>query len=317
LNDPTENSLEHNGRYAFFVGCAVAYKLPHIEAATRYVMDTLALDPIDLPFSCCPDPNGIHSCSVELWATLAARNLALAEEQVLDIVTVCNGCYTTLKHCQALLKNDADLRKRVTKRLKTVGHQFIGNNRVLHFYQLLYEHVGYERLQQLVVNPLPDLRIAVHYGCHCLRPKQMEPPESAENPQWLWQFVEHVLGAETVHYLDETQCCGAGLREMDQKISLDLTRRKIQQMEAMGANAILVPCPSCYQQFDAGQRLLLRSDNEQITGTAVFYQAELLAIAMGANPESIGIQFHLIKPDPNLLPTEKAHPTAHPLTQAT
>ena len=42
-----------------------------------------------------------------------------------------------------------------------------------------------------------------------------------------------------------------------------------------------------------------------------------MAIAMGANPESIGIQFHLIKPDPNLLQTEKAHPTAHPLTQAT
>jgi heterodisulfide reductase subunit B len=252
-----------------------------------------------------------------LWATLAARNLALAEEQVLDIVTVCSGCYTTLKHCQALLKNDAHLRKRVNQRLKSVGRQFSGNNRVLHFYQLLYEHVGYERLQQLVVNPLPDLKIAVHYGCHCLRPKQMDPPENPENPQWLWQFVERVLGAETVHYLDETQCCGAGLREMNQKISLDLTRRKIQQMEAMGANAILVPCPSCYQQFDAGQRLLLRSDNQQIKGTAVFYQSELLAIAMGANPESIGMQFHLIKPDHNLLQIEKANPASLSLPQAT
>jgi hypothetical protein len=84
LNDPTENSLQHNKRYAFFVGCTVAYKLPHIEAATRYVMDTLALDPVDLPFSCCPDPNAVHSYSAELWVTRAARNLALAEEQVLD-----------------------------------------------------------------------------------------------------------------------------------------------------------------------------------------------------------------------------------------
>ena len=317
MNDPTENYLQNDGRFAFFVGCIVAYKLPHIEAATRYVMDTLALDPVDLPFSCCPDPNGVHSYSAELWATLAARNLALAEEQELDIVAVCNGCYTTLKHCQALLKNDAHLRKRVNQRLKSVGRQFSGNNRVLHFYQLLYEHVGYERLQQLVVNPLPDLKIAVHYGCHCLRPKQIDPPENPENPQWLWQFVERVLGAETVHYLDETQCCGAGLREMNQKISLDLTRRKIQQMEAMGANAILVPCPSCYQQFDAGQRLLLRSDNQQIKGTAVFYQSELLAIAMGANPESIGMQFHLIKPDHNLLQIEKANPASLSLPQAT
>jgi heterodisulfide reductase subunit B len=315
LNDPAENSLQDNGHYAFFVGCTVAYKLPHIEAACRYVLDTLALHPVDLPFSCCPDPNGVHSYSAELWATLATRNLALAEEQALDIVTVCNGCYTTLKYCQALLKNDADLRKRVNQRLKTVGRHFIGNNRVLHFYQLLYEHVGYERLQQFVVNPLTDLKIAVHYGCHCLRPKQMGPPENPENPQWLWQFVERVLGAETVHYLDETQCCGAGLGEMNREISLDLTRRKIQQMEKMGANAILVPCPSCYQQFDTGQRLLLRSDNKEINGIAVFYQAELLAIAMGANPESIGIQFHLIKPDQNLLQTGKTPPTARSLSQ--
>ena len=284
-------------RVALFIGCTVAYKLPHIEAATRYVMDALDIYAVDLPFSCCPDPNGVHSYSSELWYTLAARNLALAEEQAADIVTLCNGCYATLKHCRELLKSDSRLQKRINDRLKSLNRQFTGESRVLHFYQLLYEQVGYDRLQQLVVKPLPDLKIAVHYGCHCLRPKKMNPPENSEDPQWLWQFVDQVLGAETVHYLDETQCCGAGLREMDQDSALALTRRKIQQMEEMGANAVLVPCPSCYLQFDAGQRLLMRSNHELINGTAVFYQTELLAIAMGAKPESIGIQFHMIKPD--------------------
>jgi heterodisulfide reductase subunit B len=200
------------------------------------------------------------------------------------------------------------LKKRINDRLKSVGRQYTGQSRVLHFYQLLYEQVGYDRLQQLVLKPLHDLRIAVHYGCHSLRPKQMNPPENSEHPQWLWQFVDQVLGAETVHYLDESQCCGAGLREMDQDTALALTRRKIEQIEEMGANAMLVPCPSCYLQFDAGQRLLMRLDNNGITGTAVFYQTELLAIAMGAKPESIGMQFHMIKPDLNLLQSKKANP---------
>jgi len=293
-------------RYALFVGCTVAYKLPHLEAATRYVMDSLGIYPVDLPFSCCPDPNGVHSYSSELWYTLAARNLAIAEEQALDIVTLCNGCYATLKHCRELLNNDSGLQKRIDDRLKSVGRHYTGQSRVLHFYQLLYEQVGYDRLQQLVVKPLHDLRIAVHYGCHSLRPKQMNPPENSEHPQWLWQFVDQVLGAETVHYLDESQCCGAGLREMDQDTALALTRRKIEQIEEMDANALLVPCPSCYLQFDVGQRLLMRSDNNGITGTAVFYQTELLAIAMGAKPESIGMQFHMIKPDLNLLQRQKA-----------
>jgi len=306
LNDLTENSRRDNMRYALFVGCTGAYKLPHLEAATRYVMDSLGIYPVDLPFSCCPDPNGVHSYSSELWYTLAARNLAIAEEQALDIVTLCNGCYATLKHCRELLNNDSGLQKRIDDRLKSVGRHYTGQSRVLHFYQLLYEQVGYDRLQQLVVKPLHDLRIAVHYGCHSLRPKQMNPPENSEHPQWLWQFVDQVLGAETVHYLDESQCCGAGLREMDQDTALALTRRKIEQIEEMDANALLVPCPSCYLQFDVGQRLLMRSDNNGITGTAVFYQTELLAIAMGAKPESIGMQFHMIKPDLNLLQRQKA-----------
>jgi heterodisulfide reductase subunit B len=306
LNDLTENSRRNNMRYALFVGCTVAYKLPHLEAATRYVMDSLGIYPVDLPFSCCPDPNGIHSYSSELWYTLAARNLAIAEEQTLDIVTLCNGCYATLKHCRELLNKDSGLQKRINDRLKSVGRHYTGQSRVLHFYQLLYEQVGYDRLQQLVVKPLHDLRIAVHYGCHSLRPKQMNPPENSEHPQWLWQFVDQVLGAKTVHYLDESQCCGAGLREMDQDTALALTRRKIEQIEEMDANALLVPCPSCYLQFDIGQRLLRRLDNNGITGTAVFYQTELLAIAMGAKPESIGMQFHMIKPDLNLLQRQKA-----------
>lgn len=306
MNDLTENSHRDNIRYALFVGCTVAYKLPHLEAATRYVMDSLGIYPVDLPFSCCPDPNGVHSYSSELWYTLAARNLAIAEEQALDIVTLCNGCYATLKHCRELLNKNSELQKRINDRLKSVGHHYTGQSRVLHLYQLLYEMVGYDRLQQLVVKPLHDLRIAVHYGCHSLRPKQMNPPENSEHPQWLWQFVDQVLGAETVHYLDESQCCGAGLREMDQDTALALTRRKIEQIEEMDANALLVPCPSCYLQFDIGQRLLMRLDNSGITGTAVFYQTELLAIAMGAKPESIGIQFHMIKPDLNLLQRQKA-----------
>lgn len=285
------------GRYAFFVGCTVAYKLPHIEAASRRVLDALGVQLVDLPFSCCPDPNGVHSYSTDLWHALAARNLALAEEQAADILTLCNGCYATLKLCRENLAGDPQLCRSVNAVLQTVKREFSGRSRVIHLYELLYREIGYERLQELIVRPLPGLRIAVHYGCHSLRPRRMHPPEDAEQPQWLWDFVDQVLGAEAVHYLDETQCCGAGMREVQQDSALALARRKIQQMEAMGANAIVVPCPTCYQQFDAGQRLLLRAGDSGIRGTPVFYQTELLALAMGADPQAIGLGYHLIKPE--------------------
>ena len=82
LYDLTENRDLGSMRFALFIGCTVAYKLPHIEAATRYIMDALDIYPVDLPFSCCPEPNGVHAYSSELWYTLAARNLALARQKV-------------------------------------------------------------------------------------------------------------------------------------------------------------------------------------------------------------------------------------------
>ena len=116
LSDLADNSPGDNMRFALFVGCTVAYKLPHLEAATRYVMEALGIYPVDLPFSCCPDPNGVHSYSSELWYTLAARNLALADEQALDIVALCNGCYATLKHARERSNKNSGLQKRINAR---------------------------------------------------------------------------------------------------------------------------------------------------------------------------------------------------------
>jgi heterodisulfide reductase subunit B len=302
-----ENSKDKE-KFALFFGCTIPYKLPHLEAASRFVMEKLGLEMVDLPFGCCPDPNGVHSYGSDIWFTLAARNLAIAEEQNLDIITFCNGCYATLNYSNYEMKKDSNLRKRVNENLRQVDRQFNGTTNVVHFYQYLHQNVGYERLQKLVVNPLTKLKIAVHYGCHSLRPRVMDPPEDPENPQWLWEFVANVLNAQPVRYLDETQCCGAGIREMNQEFSLMLTERKMDQIEDMEANAILVPCPTCYLQFDAGQRLILRGEQPKIKGTAVFYQAELLAIAMGAAPEAIGIKFHMTKPDRSLLQPGKKQP---------
>ena len=57
----------------------------------------------------------------------------------------------------------------------------------------------------------------------------------------------------------------------------------------------------------------MRSDDNGIDGTAVFYQTELLAVALGAEPESIGMQLHMIKPDQNLLQEKKLSSAAAPL----
>ncbi|KPJ62161.1 MAG: disulfide reductase, partial [Deltaproteobacteria bacterium DG_8] len=84
-------------QYAFFRGCLIPTKIPHLEAVARKILPELGIELIDIPeFSCCPDPIQFSGVDQATWITIAARNLCLAEEKNLDIITLCNGCVNTL-----------------------------------------------------------------------------------------------------------------------------------------------------------------------------------------------------------------------------
>ena len=84
-------------KYAFFLGCIAPLRYPGIEKSTRDVCKALDIELVDLDdASCCPAPGVIRAFNKKTWLAAAARNLALAEQKGLPIMTVCNGCYGTL-----------------------------------------------------------------------------------------------------------------------------------------------------------------------------------------------------------------------------
>jgi len=92
-------------------------------------------------FTCCPEPTGFSLHEKLTWLTVAARNISLAEEQGLDILTLCNGCYYTLKHTVDELE-DPTLRGKVNEALAKTGHQYARKAKVRHFIQVLAEELG-------------------------------------------------------------------------------------------------------------------------------------------------------------------------------
>ena len=65
-------------------------------------------------------------------------------------------------------------------------------------------------------------------------------------------------------------------------------------MKEAGAEAVVLACPFCFEQFDTGQYLLAKKTGAEF-GLPVFYLSQLLCIALGATGSDMGLGTHKIK----------------------
>ena len=284
-------------KYAFFLGCVMPNRYPGLEAAMRNVAEVLGIELLDMEgASCCPPPGVVKSFHKPTWLAIATRNLTLAEALNADVTTLCNGCYGTLKDANMILKEDAAIREKVNKILHDYGKEFRGTITVKHIVEVLYRYVGVEKLKGFVKRSL-NLKVAVHYGCHLLKPTAYRTGESSERPKSLDELVE-VLGAKSIPYRDKMMCCGAGggLKSSFPDVSLDMTKEKLENIKNAGADCIVTPCSFCHLQFDRGQ-----IDVEKQFGVAynlpVLHYVQLLGLALGLDPEKLGLYSNAIPAD--------------------
>ena len=159
---------------------------------------------------------------------------------------------------------------------------------------------GCEKLASLIEKPL-DLNVAVHYGCHFLKPTaEIGIEEQAEDPSILDDLVE-ITGAKSVPYEDKMMCCGAGggLRSRDLDVTLSYTKEKLEHMTEAGVDAIVNVCPFCHLQFDQGQTEV---NDKYGTDYAlpVFHLAQLYGLAMGLTADDLTLDAQAIDAAPAL-----------------
>lgn len=282
-------------RYAFFKGCLIPTKIPHLEAIARKILPELCIELIDIPeFSCCPDPIQFSGADQITWLTIAARNLCLAEEKNLDIITLCNGCVNTLAQANGFLKSKPNLKEKINQHLSETNHQFKGKIEVKHFVQVLLENIGLDIIKTYIKKPLNYLKIATHTGCHLFSPQDVMKFDDPFDPTILDDMVS-ALGAEVVDYDLKPQCCGSSLTlSGKQDGSNKLLEDKLLEMRASGADCIAVVCPFCYQQFDLGQLMAVRKLKLDLT-IPVLYYLQLLGLAVGYTLEELHYSTHKIK----------------------
>ncbi|MEM3356193.1 MAG: CoB--CoM heterodisulfide reductase iron-sulfur subunit B family protein [Candidatus Bathyarchaeia archaeon] len=271
-------------KFLIFLGCAIPYRVSAYEISARKTLQKLGVELVEMPeFNCCGLP--MDPVSHEMMLILAARNLALAEQKGLNILTLCPGCAGTLKKVNKMLKSDKALREEINKHLKEAGLEFKGTIEAKHLMQVLIEDVGLERIKKAVVKPLTALKVAEHNGCHILRPKEYIGFDDPEDPQTLKRLVE-ATGATCLDYLDETECCGAPSVGVSDKIALQLARDKLSHIKMVDAQAMITICPFCHIMYDTNELRIEKMFNETY-GIPVLHYPQLLGLAMGIPPEEL------------------------------
>ncbi|MBI2305340.1 MAG: 4Fe-4S dicluster domain-containing protein [Chloroflexi bacterium] len=283
--------------YALFWGCQIPARLPFAEKATRVLLHRLKIPAQDLTgFTCCPEKELIRTTDEELWYTAGARNLALAETSGLDVLTPCNGCYSTQKEILYQLKLNPRLKEKVNQALHALNLNYQGRVKTKHLVEFLYDDYGTVALQGQVTAPLAGVKVAVHYGCHLLRPN---PAINFDDPVEPTKFdaLVQALGAKSVSYSTKMLCCGQGFNAVEEaEKSAALPALKLRELKELGVKALVTSCPTCFMQYDYKQAIMRRQGED--IHIPVFYVSELIALALGAAPQELGLELHRTSTEP-------------------
>lgn len=287
--------------YSFFLGCVMPNRFPNIELSIRKVLPAIGVNIEELEgASCCPAPGVIRSFSDPTWLALASRNLALAEKAGHDILTGCNGCYGTFKEAIHSVHEKPERLKEVQKILKDVGLKYSATTDAKHIIEVIYE-IGPEKIKKLVKRPLTGLKVAVHYGCHLLKPSKLRPWKQTQRHTFLDELVE-ATGAESVKYRDKFICCGAGggVRGSNVPVSVDIAKDKLDNVMDAEADCILNGCSFCHLQYELSQTQLNHELGEKKYQIPVIYFTQLLGLALGFEPDELGLGRHVVSTQPFL-----------------
>jgi len=281
-------------RFAFFPGCLVPARYPAMEFAIRQSLLKLGIEIVDLEgTSCCPDPIYFKSKDKLSWLSVAARNLCLAEEQGLDLFTNCSGCTATLSETWHLLHENKEVRKKVNERLARIGKEWKGTSRIRHIATLVRDVVGYEAIRETVIRPLEGLQVAIHYGCHLLKPSNIMEVDDPNDPSMMEELVR-VLGGEPVRHRKWYLCCGKACT--DENLPNNMMHDLLTTVQEENAEVLCLICPTCFGQFDHGQRKIAQLFEKDFHTPPVYY-FQLLAYAQGVPYEKLGFERQRYKPE--------------------
>nr|CBX28609.1 hypothetical protein N47_G39330 [uncultured Desulfobacterium sp.] len=277
-------------KFALFLGCNIPVRVSQYELSARAVLDKLGVEVVDIrEFKCCGNP--IRNTDNRTFVLMAARNLALAEKQGLDMMVLCKCCFGSLKKAVHLMKQNSGLKEEVNAFLAEEGLKYSGTLKVKHFLSVLYHDIGISTLKEKVSRTFKSIKIAPHYGCHALRPSDITEFDDPVAPVLFDELVS-ATGAQSIDWPLKLECCGAPLLGINDRLSMDLTGKKLADAKRAGADYLCVACPFCQMQFGRVQKMMTASNDINNCLLSILYP-QLIGLAMGIGGNALGINMNI------------------------
>jgi succinate dehydrogenase / fumarate reductase cytochrome b subunit len=194
------------------------------------------------------------------------------------------------------LDNDEKLKAKVNEKLAEVGLEYKGTSDITHFLYAIIDDIGLDKIKEMVVKPLNQFNIAPFYGCHNIRPSELQnkthkTAESAYRPTSLDDLII-ACGGQNVDYKEKTKCCGFHVELQAPKTAAILTGHAIAGAMDENADMMVTPCPLCHLKLDTQTHHASKAIGRDVK-LPVLHMQQMVGLALGCTPEELGLQHHL------------------------
>jgi heterodisulfide reductase subunit B len=277
-------------RYLYYPGCSLKGTGKAYDESLTAVFDKLGMDVKELPgWNCCGATAYMSVDETKAFA-LAARNLALAEQEngsePINLIAPCAACYLVLNKVQKYMGEYGHLRDVIANSLKAVGLNYHGTVKVRHPLDVFVNDIGLDKIKAAVSHPLKGLKVASYYGCQVVRP--YADFDNQYNPQTMDQLM-NALGAEAVDWPLKTRCCGGTLTGTVEEAGLRMSYILLKEASKRGANIMATACPLCQFNLECYQGKMRGTFGDSIDLPVAFF-TQIMGRAFGLEAKRIGLQ---------------------------
>ena len=166
-------------RYAYFPGCVAQGACRELYQSTAALTQALGIELLELKKAACCGSGTFKEDSQLLEDTVNARNIALAEELNLPLLTHCSTCQGVIGHVDERLKEFQQTDTAYVDRINGLLQNqkcspYRGTTEVKHLLWALVTDYGLDNLQEKVTRKLSGLKCAAFYGCYLLRAQKSD-----------------------------------------------------------------------------------------------------------------------------------------------